>query len=283
MAARPTVPADNARGTLPASARSVLRGDDCFWQCRNIVELVSQSFDPDRAGVGSSPFVGDMDSTGVRVPPEPTLSQSTRYLIRLAGVQIPDGRAMILHGIRQLATLRAVVRSEADPCAVRVFEKEITSPLWQFPNGNISWHLRLQPNRFAQAIFDPKQRPGTDTNLNRLDSALLYVPPLAPYKPPNNGIPPGAAEDYLGIWYDMRFPWDNTDWKLNVLVTGPYNLVFYASVRQPAPPEEDPEPVPNPLCLRPEDQFLQCFPDAVYGRVAGAITIETLPICPNVC
>jgi hypothetical protein len=269
--------------TGSASVHSpMLSVSDPRWKCRNVVELVSSSFDPDKAGVGSSPYVGDMASTGVRVPEAPTTSQSNRYLIRLCGVQIPAGRALILHGLRQAATIRCT--QALDNCTTIVApELEVTSPFWSFADGNISWHLRLIPNRFAPAVADPAQQPGTDPNLNRLDSALLYVPPLTPYTAPNAGIPPGAAADLLGTWRDMRFPWDNTDWDLHALIVGPYNLVFYASVHQPDPTNRRVAVVADPGALRPEDRFVAQFQQAIYGRVAGAMTFETLPECPVEC
>lgn len=261
-----------------ALAAAILPAHDERWRCRNIVELVSASFDPDKAGVGSSPYVGEMSSTGVVVPEAPTTSQSNRYLIRLCGVQIPAGRAIILHGLRQAATLRCT--REVSGCPVLANELEITSPFWSFSDGNISWHLRLVPNVLAPATADPAQQPGTDPNLNRLDSALLYVPPLTPYVAPNAGIPPGAAADLLGIWRDMRFPWNNTEWDLHALIPGPHNLVFYASVHQTNPDGRPLMVVADPGALRPEDRFLATFQAAIYGRVAGAMTIETLPECP---
>lgn len=260
---------------MRSTAATILPASDSRWNCRNIVELASSSFDPDKAGVGSSPYVGEMSSTGVVVPEAPTTSQSNRYLIRLCGVQIPAGRAIILHGLRQAATIRC-------GCSGITAELEITSPFWSFPDGNISWHLRLIPNVLTPAASDPNQQPGTDPNLNRLDSALLYVPPLLPYKAPNAGIPPGAAADLLGIWRDIRFPWDNTEWKLHALIEGPYNLVFYASVHQTNPAGRQIAMVADPGALRPEDRFLATFEAAIYGRVAGAMTVETLPECPTV-
>jgi hypothetical protein len=261
-------------------ARSLPACDEA-WECRHFVELVSSSFDSDRAGIGSSPYVGDMSMTGVRVPAAPTPNQSRRYLIRLCGIQIPDGKALILRGLRQAATIRSV--TVQNNCPVLATELEVTSPFWSFKDGNISWHLRLQGNRFAPAIHDPAQQPGTDTNLNRLDSALIYVPPLVPYVPPSNGLPPAAALEYLGTWYDMRYPWENTDWSQNQLVKGPHNLVFYASVHQPDPAGRVVADPDDPGALRPEDRFLATFPAAIYGRVAGAMLVETMPFCPNVC
>lgn len=256
---------------------SFISARDPRWRCRSIVEVSSSSFDPDRAGVGSSPYVGDMAATGVRVPTAPTTAQNNRYLIRLCGVQIPNKCAIILHGLRQAATIRCH-QVDAE-CNFVASELEVTSPFWSFPDGNISWHLRLQRNVLTPMISDPNQQPGTDPNLNNLDSSLLYIPPLAPYKAPNAGIPPGDGLVFLDTWRDIRFPWDNTDWRLHQMVRGPYNLVFYASVHQPDPTGRIVATPADPGALRPEDRFLATFQQAIYGRVAGAMTVELLPEC----
>jgi hypothetical protein len=59
-------------------------------------------------------------------------------------------------------------------------------------------------------------------------------------------------------------------------------VVFYCSVRQTDPETRGPAlVVADPGSLRPEDRFLATFQSAVYGRVAGAMVVETLPCCPN--
>jgi len=257
---------------------SFLSARDPRWRCRSIVEISSSSFDPDKAGIGSSPYVGDMASTGVRVPAAPTTSQSNRYLIRLVGVQVPDKCGIILHGLRQAVTIRC--EQVDQDCNFTANELEVTSPFWSFSDGNISWHLRLQRSVMTALVVDPAQQPGTDPNLSgALDSALLYTPPLVPYVAPNAGIPPGDPLEWLDTWRDIRFPWDNTDWRLHQIIRGPFNLVFYASVHQPNPTGRLVTTPADPGALRPEDRFLATFQQAIYGRVAGAMTVELLPEC----
>jgi hypothetical protein len=102
-----------------------------------------------------------------------------------------------------------------------------------------------------------------------------------------------GVED-LSAMNEIRSPWSNTDWWLNYFLPGPGNLVMYASVFQPNPGTR---PVPNPpltfqqtQALGPEDQFVQAYPPApppmpggigssgaIYGRVAGAMTVELIP------
>jgi hypothetical protein len=268
---------ERASAPTPEAVKSFVSSRDPRWQCRSIVEVASASFDIDKAGIGSSPYIGDMASTGVRVPTAPTTSQSNRYLIRLCGVSIPAHCGAILHGLRQAATIRCE-QIDAD-CNVIASELEVTSPFWSFPDGNVSWHLRVWKSKIAPLVFDSAQQPGTDPNMNNLDSSLLYVPPLTPYVAPNAGIPPGAAVEFLGTWYDIRYPWTNTDWRLHQLVRGPTNLVLYASVHQPDPAGRIVATPADTGALRPEDRFLATFQEAIYGRVAGAMTVELLPEC----
>jgi hypothetical protein len=256
---------------------SIVLASDPRWGCRNIVELASAAFDPDMQSIGSSPYVGDMASTGLLLPTAPTTSQTTRYLVRLLGIQIPKGAGLLIRGLRQAATIRGLVESLEGVSTP--FEHEIESPFWHFADGNISWHLKWHmDSQFAQVV-DPAQLPGTDPDFIGLETALVYDT-LLPYVPPNNGIPPSRDVAHYGTWRDIRFPWTNTAWTMSVLVPGPGLVVYYASVHQTDPATRPAMLVPaETSALRIEDQFLQAFPNAIYGRVAGAMTVELLPCC----
>jgi len=108
-----------------------------------------------------------------------------------------------------------------------------------------------------------------------LDSVLLYTPPLAPYIALGAGIPPGDAVGDLGTMRDIRYPWGSTDWTISELVKGPGAVAFYASVFQTN--AEGRPFYPGVLGMRPEDQFISNFPEAIYGRVAGAMIVEIFP------
>lgn len=259
------------------TSSAILLSDDSRWCCENVVELASAAFDLDAQGVGSSPYLGDMANTGLLLPTAATTSQQTRYLVRLLGIQIPVGRSIIIRGLRQLATIREV-RELVGGQMVPV-ELEITSPLWHFTDANISWHVKWHAdNQFARRS-DAAQVPGTDPDLIGLDTALLYQT-LAPYAPPNGGVPPSRDVPYLGTWRDMRWPWTNTEWELNVFVPGPGLVVMYASVHQSNPATRPPSlGATDAGALRPEDRFIQEFTNAIYGRVGGAMTVELLPCC----
>lgn len=255
---------------------SWIHKDDHRWQARSQIELVSAAADPDKLGVGSTPWLGDYASTGLLVPSALTVDQAHRYLFRFCGIQIPSGRGLLLKGVRQAATIRNVQRDE-DDVIVFVAEKEITSPFWSFMNGNISWHLRFQADQQIASRYDAAQLPGTAPANIGLDSALLYNI-IAPYEPPGAGIPPGRDVEHLGTWRDMRFPWATTSWDMCVPVMGPGLLVYYCSVHQTRPGIRGvQDPSDDPGGLRPEDRFVLQYPNAIYGHVAGALSVELLP------
>lgn len=252
-----------------------LRQDDDLWEtCPNVVEIASAASDEDATAVGTTPWSGDRSSTGLHIPPAPTTAQTNRYLFRLCGVEIPVGYSILIKGLRQVATLRSTEEINGQP---RILEREIVSPLWRFQDGNISWHLRLQTQQFAPTVFDPAQIAGTSPDMRALDSGLLYRPPLVPYVALGAGQPPGVSVGDLGTWRDIRYPWDESKWTLSELVRGPGAVVFYASVHQPDPANRP--QYPTVRGLRPEDQFLGNFPNAIYGHIGGSMIFEMMPCC----
>lgn len=270
--------------------RSLLERYDKRWNCHTVLELSSESFDEDLLGVGSTPWPGDTSALGLRVPQLPTVDQSHRYLFRLCGIDIGINKAMRILGIWQYASLVANPPSRAPlPCQPIPLELEITSRNWKFIDGNISWHLRWEPNQYSEeSVFDAAQLPGTSPTMNGLDSALLYLPPALPYTPPGAGIPPGTDVDYLGTWREMRYQ-DTQSHELSIPVFGPGRIVFYASVHQTDPDTRCPiYPVPIGIG-RPEDQWLAFWEseaedesvDVWYGRVAGGLAVEIFPCCDD--
>lgn len=255
--------------------------------CENLIELVSQSRDPDYASYGSSAFMGDLSGPGVIVPPFGTTSQTNRFLFRLCGIQIPGGFGVIVRGLRQAATLRTILDVDDEPLPL---ELEVTSPFWHFRDGNVSWHLMWQgdsqsPHRTTFDTGTGIQQAGTTPQFRDFSggSALVYQAydsVARTYTAPAMGRPPGGAVAHLGNIHDIRYPWGNTDWSQHLPVMGPGALVLYASVFQPGNTAR----VDVPGCidtsaLRPEDRFVAAYPDAIYGRVAGAMTVELFPCC----
>lgn len=272
------------RALASGSTLGHLAADDPRWNCRMVVELASETFDPDYLGIGSTPW-GDATGFGVRIPPEPTLDYSHRYLIRLCQVEISPRRAVVIRGIWQYATIRCLPEQREPDCEQVPVELEITSPEWHFADGNISWHLRWEPTRFSpESVFDANQLPGTSPSISGQDTALLYLPPFAPtYTPPGAGIPPGADVQLLGTIRELRYT-ERSDRELSVPVIGPGRVTFYASVHQTNPETRCAINIP-PGVGRPEDQFVAAFEadeeEVRYGRVAGGIAVELFPCCED--
>jgi hypothetical protein len=245
-----------------------------------IVEVTSAAADDDLIGVGGSPYLGDLGRTGVRVPPEPTALQDNRYLVRLCGVYVPTGGSIVIRGLRQLATLRGQRTTGEDPDTVTTtFEREVESPLWQFQDGNLSWHLRWQKTESSAYGCDADQEAGTSPNTQGTDTALLYLAPgLVPYRAPNAGQPLGDPVGSLGTWRDnTRFSWGNTDWSLELYLCGPGKVILYVSVHQPNASLRAQADFPALDGMREEDKFLSSFySTCVYGRVAGSIIYEPI-------
>lgn len=242
------------------------------WKHRSTIEVSSVSSDPqDLAGFGSSGYRGDMGITGIRVPDAPTPDPAHRYLFRLCEVEIPPNSALKIIGLRQLATIRYYDEANKLP-----LELEVQSPLWSFPDGNISWHLRWQAEQFGRSRNDSTQRAGTSPNSRGSGTALLYRQLTPTYVPLNGGQPPGNPIQDLGTWRDIRFVWEDNSWDgLDILIAGPGSIALYASVYQPDPSSRP--AFPNCSSLRPEDRFVADFPTAKYGRVAGAMVLELFP------
>jgi hypothetical protein len=255
-------------------------------------EIVPATIDPSVALIGSDPFLGTSVGTGLLVPSTPTAAlvpagaspSEYRYLCLLAREQFASGETGVrLTGIRQYAELVATVSG------VGTFRKEIVSPLWHPPDGNISWHVVI----IAKNFILTRNVQNADTLMFR-DSkgpALLYEtfagPQFAPtaYVPPNGGRPWGKPlGSSLGNMHDMRYRWRTgyLEQMLDIPVPVPCDIAIIASVRQN-------DPATNPAAsglsanqfaaLGPEDQFLTAYPGAAgvgaqYGRIAASLVFS---------
>jgi hypothetical protein len=274
--------------------RGYLGRHDPRWACNTVVELVSVAGDVDLLGLGSSPYTGDTAYTGIRIPSAPTTNQLGRYFFRLCGIEIPSGKAIVVRGIRQYLEIGAYWSAPPLPSVPQdsppnyPLMLEVVSPFWHFSDGNVSWHLRHHDNIFA-FFNDANQLPNTSPTLRGLDTAMLYNR-LAPYAPAAGGVPPPKPVDTLGTLHEIRYPWDNTDWSLATVVSGPGLVVLYASVKQTDPIARPQVPlIVDTGALRPEDRFLIATRDprfplsepgetAIYQRIAGAVTVELNPM-----
>jgi len=264
-------------------------------------EIVTNGPNPEFGFVSSDPY-GTNAYTGLVVPATPSASiGGARYLFVLARQsfsapeQSHDRLGVRLVGIRQYVDLVARLPARVAPLASDVgppvggtvtFRKEITSPLWHPPDGDISWHVTVI-NKVQRDTRNPANTDGVIYQ-DSLSPALLYQtiagPPSAPtaYTPPNGGrpwgMPLGAS---LGNIHELRYPWRSniSEYALDIPIAAPCDVVLFASVRQN-------DPTLNPTlastvdcsafsALSPEDQFTVAYNEFVqYGSIAGALVFD---------
>jgi len=246
--------------------------------------------DPAKAIVGSSPFLGDVASLGIVLPPDPTPqvnTQRSRYLIRLCGLQIGPDCIAIVRSIRQYLTIASIIEGEEQSY---IYELPVVTPSWCFPDGNVSWHLVKRDPSIAKrggrytAISSVGQPPGYSPNIRNIASGILYhtlpvsVDAASPgYQPPNGGKPPGHGISDYSMWKDLRFPWRNFNniSDTGISVKGPGDICLYASVCQTDPETRIQPPGESlPIWASNEDQFVFANNTARYYRIAGELVID---------
>lgn len=252
------------------------------------------------------PEPGSDGNVGLILDAQPTTTRQTRIMVRLASVFVPQRTRGIVVDISQLLTICATVdssetqpllqRNGDPPTSLLLFEKQVVTPMWKFPDGNVSWHLRRCPA--DQQIGNLKQNAGRgycselyqcepDILVNNLPAELGgYIPPCA-------GIIPGEPISDFGTWRDMRFPYRRarSHEPLGIEVVGPCIICLYASVWQtdPAtrlyPGSGIEQEMLNPISgLEPEDQFwVNNYLTARYYRIGAELTVdlEPLPALPK--
>lgn len=261
-------------------------------------EVVTSGFDESLQTVFGDPY-GGTSNVGLRVPtlatPSGAESYVNRYLFNLASFSVGEGARGRILGWRQLVTL-GYRYSSGTGAAPYTVELPVASPIWRFPDGNISWHLqRLGPPSEA-GIALPSPGPNDQRSLKYKwceTPALLYqavtLPALNPqyvdltaYTPPNSGRPWGTPlqNGQQGTFYDLRANWrDDQAWfSLDIPFEGPDIVALFASVKQTNPSTRPTLALPGTVYqngLGPEDLFLQNYPNAIYWRVAGSLIVET--------
>jgi len=247
---------------------------------RHHFETWSYGFDEQLQGVGGDAY-GTPFFTGLRVPTLASPSVSNRYLFMLCGFQLAERVKARIVGWRQLATIGLV-------SAGNLLEQEILSPVFRFPDGNISWHLRMVPGDLLESLTGGLPPPISPTNnlAFRMSNtpALLYETAtltgsgnyvdLTAYTPPNLGRPYGEPVGQFTTLPDLRTPWrDAHAWSaLDLPIEGPGFFALFASVKQTAgtshaaPTNPGGEPI--------EWQFIANHPTAIYWRVGGALIVD---------
>ena len=244
------------------------------------VEISTECFDPDLQGIGSSPWVGDFVSSAIQVPTPPS-TPNNRYEFVLASAVLMPGETGVVRGIRTRASLRAIQTAGRDSFPVEI---EITDPLFKFVDGNICWRLEvlsgapLSENGNQNATMGP----GISTDNYETSPSLLQTPGIG-YVPPGAGIFPGSGIASLGVWRDMRFPWNQqgTGNNLKIKVYGPATIRLVCSVKQTDPVNRLVLPVLPAgayAWAKKEDLFVDAFPSGAsgsrYGSVSGSLIIS---------
>ncbi|MDE3097533.1 MAG: hypothetical protein KGK07_16225 [Chloroflexota bacterium] len=259
------------------------------------IEICSTGIDEALQGLGADPLAG-LSWAGLRVPAWVPYDPQHRMLFALASYTVPDGGLARLVGIRQgwtMGVAQIIAREK-----YRVVEQWVDDPFFKLTDGNISWHLRYEPQRQPQvgAGFGVIQPPMQNFAFDSSDTPALlywdaafapgsaYYIQLADYTPPNAGQPRGTPLcGDLGTFYDLKTKWrDAHAWhNVDAPLIGPGKITLYASVQQS-------DPVARPALTAPgianfysqglsaEEQFLLNFPTAIIWRVAGALAIELI-------
>ena len=263
-------------------------------------EIVTAGPNPEFGFIGSDPYKTNA-YTGLVVPQTPSSAiGNSRYLFLLARTSVGTGEknsaenlGIRLVGIRQYAEIIARIPAGTPPLAAEggpaagstvTFRKEIESPLWHPPDGDISWHVMVVPK-----VFRDKRNPSNTDGFMFQDStspALLYqtgAPSGVGYTPPNGGRPWGTAlAASLGNMHELRYRWrtERSEQVLDIPLPAPCDIALFASVRQN-------DPATNPVfaniatntpaftALSNEDRFLVAYAAfAQYGAIAGALVFD---------
>ena len=274
------------------------------------VEVVTNGFDEGLNGISSSIYGGLPSNVGLRIPSFDGVdfSVNSRYLF-LLGTRVITGPTRLVN-IGQLLSIGASSpQAGLDAAPELPLEFDVKSPEFKFPDGNVSWHLVIEPD--LPASF---QSAATDVQsfafVNSRSPALLYqtfaAAPLNPQGGPVNYpvsltayTPPLITGQWtpvaegLGTFNDLRFPWQSPAGLETVDIPldpsgGPMRVSFYASVLQTAGtlsvfPVID-SPMATGFLIMPEWQFVYSLlqmkapPSAVqYWRIGGRMVFEDGP------
>lgn len=247
-------------------------------------EIVTAGPNPEYSFIGSDPYETNV-GTGLVVPTTPSAAiGGARYLMLLARASFNASEAGVrLVGMRMYAEIIARIVN-SDTGQTTVYRREIESPLWHPPDGDISWHVMVI-NKVQRDTRNPANADGVIYQ-DSLSPALLYQT-LGPYTPPNAGRPwgtPLAAS--LGNMHDLRYRTrlDQSERQLDIVVPAGCDIGLFVSVRQNDPTLNPPASglTANQFtALSHEDQFLTSFGPAApsaggvqYGVIYGAMAFS---------
>lgn len=265
-------------------------------------EVAASGVDDGLQGLSSDPYQAPVASgPGLRVPAF-TNTPTTRFLFLLATRQVQ--RRTRIRGLGQLLTIGTDVASgnEGTPPFYPI-EWPVTTPSFRFVDGNVSWHLVLEPNT-RNVLTQPTTNSANFCFCEADGPALLYQTATygVEYVDGITGAPgcyPVGMEAYtpptftrqwqplggLGCFYDLRFPYDAASaWNsldIDVPVESNVRVSLYATVLQTGGNVEftNDTNITAGAALPPEYEFIYAngtgWPNGVYyWRVGGRIMFE---------
>ena len=248
-------------------------------------EIVTAGPNPEYSFIGSDPYETNV-GTGLVVPTTPSASiGGARYLMMLARASFNASEAGVrLVGMRMYAEIVARVPIGSTG-QVTTYRREIESPLWHPPDGDISWHVMVI-NKVQRDTRNPANTDGliyqdalSPALLDQTITGTSFAP--SAYTPPNGGRPwgtPLAAS--LGNMHDLRYRtrFDQSERQLDIVVPAGCDIGLFVSGRQNDPTLNPPASglTANQFsALSPEDQFLTAFSAyAQYGVIFGALAFS---------
>jgi hypothetical protein len=233
-------------------------------------EIGTTGYDPDRVGVGSSPYRGDVSNSALFVPEAPTRAPELRYLMRGASVAVPAGSYYLLRGIRTAVTIGGLLFDPSSGGFLPI-EMVVESRFWSFTNGNVAYFVMVEHGAPRQEGGEgegrfPRSLPSMTPELYGTDPALTYAVNAAgvaedgivlPYRPPSGGVPPGTEVPGLGIIRDSRFghPQHGALEDFEFAIPGPCRVTGWISIYQTDPRTRSQLPV-----VLPPGATLEGFP-----------------------
>jgi hypothetical protein len=277
----------------------------CEDRPRRRVGTSSYGFDPTLCGLGSDPY-GSLNQSRIRVPPNPStggageVPAQPAFMFQLCTVGLPN-RCCRLMQVRQILELGEDTNAGTPPVyplIKRVGRSGAGNPAFRFPDGYVSWHVRLV-RQIPVIPWSSQSVLSTDSFMWRWSAspALVFETATFPaadldwrghpdnyltlngYTPPWGGQPLGENVGDLGTFYEVRFPDDDPSKQAidPIPVQGPGALVFYACVWQTNASARTKITVPASFSLDPElpeDGFVCDFTSANYWGIGGSLTVE---------
>lgn len=252
----------------------------------SVVELSGHGPNPARIGLGTSPWIGDLTDDLISIPPAPPAvpGSTPGYLVRICALDVRVDRLFRFRGFWQDVRLGFSQTNDVTG-QTSVYEIPQRDPYWQFPDGFITWMIRVETGRVDNALVNPDVSPRVGFlpyNAGSTASGVLYVAPFdgargsGLYLAPGGGIPPGSGLGAHGAMHSLRATSFGTAQTVStdIPIEGPARVTFYAYVVQHNAVNVLPAPTGSAATLTllsREDQLLIAQPTLAYTRIGGGM------------